>query len=312
MTQNAPGKHYRQGISFIQLTRMFPDNDKSRKWFEKKRWPNGAYCPHCGSFNVQSNVKHPTQTHRCRDCKNKPFFSVKTNTIMHKSNLDYQTWAITVYMFTTNLKGVSSMRLHRELDITQKSAWLLVSKLRKAYEVNDSKLKGIVEVDEVCIGGKESNKHESKKLNAGRGTVGKIPVVGMKERGSNKIVAEVVSDTKKETLQGFVKETAEEGTEIFTDENRSYKGLENHSTINHSIGEYVDGNVHTNSIKSFWEMFKRAHKGTYHKMSPKHLHRYVSEFVGRNNHRKSNTIDQMTDLVLGMDNKRLTYKELTG
>ena len=312
MAQNAPGKHYRQGISLIGLTRMFPDNDKAREWFESKRWKDGAYCPQCGSFNVQCNVKHPTQTHRCRDCPKKTFFSVKTGTIMHKSHLDYQTWAIAVYMFTTNLKGVSSMKFHRDLDITQKSAWLLVSKLRKAYEVNDPKLKGVVEVDEVYIGGKEANKHESKKLKAGRGTVGKTAVVGMKERGSNKVVAQVVSDTKKETLQGFVKETAEKGTEIYTDEHKTYTGLENHEAINHSIGQYVNGNVYTNSIESFLAMFKRAQKGTYHKMSPKHLHRYVCEFVGRNNHRKANTIDQMTGLVIGMNNKRLTYKELTG
>ncbi len=156
---------------------------------------------------------------------------------MHKSHLDYQTWAIAVYMFTTNLKGVSSMKLHRELDITQKSAWLLVSKLRKSYEANDLKLKGIVEVDEVYIGGKEKNKHESKKLNTGQETVGKNAVFGMKGRGGKKIVTQVVADTKKETLQGFVKANTDGETEIFTDENRSYKGLENHKTVNHSIGE---------------------------------------------------------------------------
>ncbi|MYG10903.1 MAG: IS1595 family transposase [Rhodobacteraceae bacterium] len=308
----APGKFYREGISFVELIKMFPDNDKSREWFESRRWKDGAYCPHCGSLNVQCNVKHPTQTHRCRDCSNKPFFSVKTGTIMHKSNLDYQTWAIAIYMFTTNLKGVSSMKLHRELEITQKSAWLLVSKLRKAYEVKDSKLKGIVEVDETYMGGKEANKHESKKLKAGRGTVGKTAVFGMKERESGRIVARVIADTKKETLQGLVRENTEEGTEIHSDENQSYKGLENHKTVNHSIGEYVKGNVHTNGIESMWAMFKRGHKGTYHKMSPKHLHRYVAEFVGRHNHRKSDTIDQMTDLVIGMNDKRLTYNQLVG
>lgn len=306
----APGKHHRQGMSLVEMMKMFPNNDKAREWFEKKRWKDGAYCPRCGSFNVQSNVSHPKMTHRCRDCPSKPFFSVKTGTIMHKSSLDYQTWAIALYLFTSSLKGVSSMKLHRDLEITQKSAWLLVSKLRKAYEKNDLKLEGIVEVDETYVGGKESNKHAKDKLNAGRGTVGKTAVVGMKERDSKKVIAKVVDNTKKETLQGFVKENTKEGTEIHTDENKSYKGLENHKTTNHSLGEYVVGSVHSNGVESFWSMFKRAHKGVYHKMSPKHLDRYVKEFVARNNMREMDTIDQMAYVVENMKGKRLEYKKL--
>ena len=204
------------------------------------------------------------------------------------------------------------MKLHRELEITQKSAWFLVSKLRKAYENKDSKLKGIVEVDETYIGGKEANKHESKKLKQGRGTVGKTAIAGMRERETGKIIAQVIEDTTKETLQGMIAENTEEGTEIHTDESRSYQGLKNHKTVNHNIGEYVRDNVYTNGIESMWAMFKRGHKGTYHKMSKKHLHRYVAEFVGRHNNRKSDTLEQMSDLVLGMNNKRLTYKELIG
>lgn len=292
----APGKSYRKAISFVELIKMFPDNDKSRKWFENKRWKKGAYCPHCGSFNVQCDVNHPTQTHRCRDCPKKPFFSAKTGTVMHKSKLDYQTWAIATYLFTTNLKGVSSMKLHRELEITQKSAWFLVRKLRKSYEKMDSKLKGIVEVDETYMGGKEGNKHESKKTKQGRGT--------------GKIIAQIIEDTTKPTLQGFVKENTEEGTEIHTDENKSYKGLENHKTVNHSIGEYVAGNVHTNGIESMWAIFKKAHKGTYHKMSKKHLRRYVAEFVGRHNNRSSDAIDQMTNLVLGYEQQSIDLQRV--
>ena len=310
MCQKAPGKAFREGISIKKLFKMFPNDDTAQAWFEKQRWPDGAYCPHCGSFNVQCNAKHPKMTHRCRDCPTKPFFSVKTGSLMHKSNLGYQVWAIAIYLFTTNLKGMSSTKMHRDLDITQKSAWFLVSKLRKAFETNDPKLTGIVEVDETYVGGKEGNKHASDKIRKGRVTAGKTAVVGMKARASKHVIAKVVPNTTKETLQTFVQDNTEEGTQIHTDENKAYQGLENHETTNHGAGEYVKGKVYTNGIESFWSMFKRAHKGTYHKMSAKHLHRYVREFAGRQNMRKMDTYEQMCLLVQGMSNKTLTYGEL--
>ncbi len=307
---NAPGKHYRNGISITKLFKMFPDNSTAKKWFESIIWPEGAKCPYCGSMNVQANIKHKSMTHRCRDCPNKPRFSLKTGTVMQSTKLDYQTWAIAIYMVTTNIKGISSMKLHRELDITQKSAWHLAHRLRETFENGSVVFSGPVEVDETYMGGRETNKHDRRKLNAGRGGVGKTAVVGIKDRKTNKIVAKVVPNVRKPTLQNYIKANVSEEAEKFTDNNSAYNGLENRKSVNHSVGEYVRGRIHTNGIESFWAIFKRAHKGTFHKMSPKHLQRYVVEFVGRHNQRPFDTIKQMGKVVDGMTGKRLTYRNL--
>ena len=134
MAKRGPGKAYRKGLSIIEITRMFPDEYTARTWFEQQRWPKGPYCPKCGTFNVQSGIKHKTMTHRCRECKGRPFFSVRKGTVMEGSNLSLQIWAIGIYLFTTGIKGTSSMKLHRDLDVTYKSAWHLAHRLRKAFE----------------------------------------------------------------------------------------------------------------------------------------------------------------------------------
>ncbi len=313
MAHKAPGKHHREGISLMKLFKMFPDNSAAEKWFAKARWPEGTHCPHCESVNVQSGAAHKTMPYRCRERECRKRFSVRTGTCMEASNLGFQIWAIAVYLMSTSLKGVSSMKLHRDLEITQMSAWHLAMRLRKALEDDGVKLPfaGPVEADETYIGGKERNKHVKKKLKAGRGAVGKTAVVGVWDRATGHVVAQVVEKTDARTLQGFVATHTAEGAQVYTDDAKAYKGMDRpHETVRHSVGEYVREQAHTNGLESFWAPMKRGYQGVYHKMSPKHLHRYVDEFSGRHNYRPKDTIDQMSNLVAQMAGKQLRYADL--
>ncbi len=316
MTRKAPGKSHRKGLTFTEVADMFRDEETARDWIASQRWPDGPHCPRCGSTNVQSGIAHKTMTHRCRDCytgKSKTMFSIKTGTVMEGSNLKYRAWAVGIYLFTTNIKGVSSMRLHRELGISQKAAWFMLHRLRMAFEDEAGPFTGPVEVDETHIGGKRKNKPLSKRKELkGRGAVDMTTVAGAKDRETNRVSARVVPNTDAPTLQGFVRENVEAGAKVYTDEAKAYKGMPefDHEAVNHSVGEYVREQATINGMESFWAMLKRGHQGIYHKFSPKHLDRYVTEFAGRHNDREADTVDQMTGIVAGMVGKRLTYEAL--
>lgn len=312
MAHKAPGKSDREGISLTKLMRMFPDDEAARRWIKARIWPDGPYCPHCGTTNVQCGIKHKTMTHRCRECPNRPQFSLKTGTVMQGTKLGYQTWAIAIYLVTTNLKGVSSMKLHRDLEITQKSAWHLAHRLRKAFENGEPLFSGPVEADETYIGGKRKNMPKSKRVElTGRGAVGKAIVAGTKDRETNKIAARTVENNDGPTLKGFIGEHVAPGAKVFTDEGGGYQGMDfDHEAVNHSAGEYVRGMAHTNGIESFWSMLTRGYQGTFHHFSEKHLDRYVSEFAGRHNIREQDTADQMGHIACEMVGKRLRYEDL--
>ena len=317
MTKKAPGKSYRKGISLKKLGTMFPDDDRAREWLEKQIWPQGPYCPHCGSFNVQCGIRHKTMTHRCRDCPKRPQFSLKTGTIMQASNLGYRDWAIAIFLLTTNLKGVSAMKLHRDLEIAYTSAWHLAHRLRAAFAGGDTPMfHGPAETDETYFGGKRKNMPKAKREKLeGRGAVGKAVVAGVKDRETGQIVARKVEGTDKRTLQGFVRENVEPGATLYTDEHGGYTGLRGeyeHEAVNHSVGEFVRDMAHTNGIESFWSMLKRGYQGTFHHFSEKHLDRYVGEFAGRHNIREADTEDQMAIVARQAVGKRLRYADLVG
>ena len=267
-------------------------------------------CPRCGDCDTYVTRSGRPLPYRCRGCKR--YFSVRIGSVLECSRLPLRKWAYAMYLWMTSLKGVSSMKLHRDLDITQKSAWYLAHRLREAFSGDPNPFSGPVEVDEVYIGGKRKNMSSKRRKGLkGRGAVGKTAVIGVKDRPTNQVRATVVDDTTRETISRFIMEHVKPGVKSYTDDSSIYHELPNHESVKHSVGEYVRGQAHTNGIESFWAMLKRAYGGTFHKMSPKHLDRYVREFSGRHNVRNFDTLDQMRLLVMAVVGRRLMYRDLT-
>ena len=314
-SKKAPGKNFRKGISLIEIVEMFPDDETAEAWFEEQRWGTAGEptcCPLCGADERLNATKSGKPLpYWCGSCRR--HFSVRSGTVMHRSKIPLRKWAIAIYLWATSLKGVSSMKLHRDLNITQKSAYFLAQRLREAWSDMGGDMAGPVEVDETYVGGKAKNMHAAQRAKlTGRGGIDKTAVAGAKDRATGNVSARVISGTDRATLHGFVASAAASGATVYTDDHKGYLGIpHSHETVRHNVSEYVSGMAHTNGIESFWALLKRGYHGTFHHISPKHLQRYVAEFATRHNLRPQDTATMMGDTVARMVGKRLTYAMLT-
>jgi len=307
----------RSTISTYAVFQMFPDEPTARVYLEARLWPSGPICPECKSGErIQVRTGNNAGYYRCNACE--LVFTIRTGTIFERSHIPLHKWVYAMYLLVTARKGISSMQLAKEIGVTQKSAWFMLSRLREACG-NDSDIdqfRGIVEADECFVGGKEANKHESKKQRLGRGPVGKTPVLGIRERGG-RTFAKVIKNRTIQEIQGEIFQRVEVGSTIYTDDHLAYSGMDGlffrHDTVNHAAGEYTRGAVHTNGIESVWAVLKRGIHGVYHQVSKKHLGRYVDEFSWRLNagNVKRHSLERLASFVDAVVGKRITYKQLT-
>lgn len=299
--------------TFLEAVKYFAYNEICINLIASLRWSDGiAVCPKCES--VKTSFLSTRKIWKCKECKKQ--FSVKVGTIFEDSPIGLDKWLTAMWLIVNAKNGISSYEIHRAIGVTQKTAWFMLHRIRLAMQSGSlEKLSGNVEVDETYIGGLAKNMHKAKREAKiqGRGSVGKTAVMGLLERGG-RVLAKVVERTDRKTLHAEVKASVETGANLFTDEWRSYRGLDAeyvHEVINHGV-EYVRGHIHTNGIENFWSLLKRTIKGTYVSVEPFHLGRYLDEQIYRFAERKSNDKERLLGVLNAVSGKRLTYDELIG
>ena len=296
-----PGRGHRETISLFQLHERFPNEESAAEWFVKQRWPNGVQCPHCDGSEAKTVPDAKPMPYWCKPCRK--YFSVRTKTVMHRSKLSLRTWLFAIYLNATSLKGVSSLKLHRDLGISQPAAWFLNHRIREALASGDSLLAGPIEIDEAYLGGTARNRPKHRRLTA---------VVGIRDRSTREIRAMVVPRTTQPHLLQALAMHTDRRAYVYSDGNRAYRVLPRHRAVRHSVAEYVAGEAHTNGIESFSAMLKRSFHGTFHHFSPKHMGRYINEMATRQSWREFDTMQVLELIAKRLVRKSLTYGTLTG
>ena len=303
--------------TLIEAIRYFADLDVCTEFVARLRWSNGQpVCPKCG----EGDNAYYLAKRRVWKCKNRSCakqFSVKVGTIFEDSPLGLDKWLPAVWLIANSKNGISSHELGRALGVTQKSAWFMLHRIRLAMAAGSfDKFDGIIEVDETFIGGLSKNMHADVRREkiTGDGGVDKTMVVGALQRGG-KVVAQVIPNVKGETLTNFIRNNVVEDSMVFTDSFSSYSKVRyhfEHGTVDHKLGQYVNGIIHTNGIENFWALLKRSIKGTYISVGTEHVLRYVDERVFAFNNCKDNDFGRFQLALDGIVGRRITYAELTG
>ncbi|MCL2187966.1 MAG: IS1595 family transposase [Defluviitaleaceae bacterium] len=295
--------------SIIELLQAFPDEQTCIDHLDALRWNGYVVSP----FDATSKVYKCTgNKYRCKNTGK--YFNVRTGTMFDNTKVPLQKWFLAIWLVTSHKKGISSMQLARDIDVTQKTSWFMLHRIRKCFGIeNNHDLDNNVEADETYVGGKNKNRHKSKKVehSQGRSSKDKTPVVGIVERGG-KLNAKKVDNVQNNTLTKEVIGCVKESANLYTDEWIGYRGLDKmykHSIVHHGNGEYVNGDAHTNTLEGFWSLLKRGIIGIYHFVSKKHLQNYVDEFVFRYNTRQRSEGGRLNYLLSNMC-VRTTYRGL--
>ncbi len=293
--------------SIIELLKAFPTEQSCIDHLEELRWNGKVVSP----FDSDSKVyKCANNRYKCKETGK--YFNVKTNTLFDNTKVALQKWFLAIWLVTSHKKGISSLQLGRDINVTQKTAWFMLQRIRNCFGINDNEqLSGEVEVDETFVGGKNFNRHSDKKTDYASGVKDKAPVIGMVERHGN-VVAKHIPNVKGLTLSKEIVANVKVMSSVYTDEYNGYRKIRaiyDHKYIKHSAGEYVNGRIHTNTIEGFWSILKRGIVGIYHFTSTKHLQKYVDEFVFRYNSRNFSESSRF-NMLLENTEHRLTYKNL--
>ncbi|MRU15661.1 IS1595 family transposase [Roseovarius sp. A21] len=297
---------------------IFTDKDAAREYLEASRWADGVFCPHCGGTEKCKKLegaKHRPGLYQCGDCRKQ--FTVTVGTVFERSKVPLNKWLLATFLMASSKKGISAHQLHRTIGVTYKTAWFMFHRIREAMR-NDDPVSfggggGTVEVDETFIGRDKSKKPKGTKK--GRGYAHKYKILSLVDRSTGMAKSIVVDDLKQSTLLPILRENIASEAVIYTDEAGQYANLKkefaDHDFTRHGAGEYVRGEVHTNTIEGYFSVFKRGMKGVYQHCGRQHLHRYAAEFEFRYNNRASKQVDdtmRANAILKGAEGKRMTYR----